>query len=464
MIARTIVARPIIAHMLKRRLAGRAFARAAALILYICATLAALPADAVEIRDYRSPAGIGFWMVEDYTVPIVTLAFDFRGGASQDPEGKAGLASLLSAMMDEGAGERSTAQLKQALEERGIEAGFSAGRDAVSGGMRVLAGEAEPAYALLADMLLRPRFEPASLERIRAGYIQSAVRARKDPDAVIRDTFREMLFAGHPYGRDVHGDETTLAAITRQDIVAQHRRLMARDNLVIGLVGAVSPQEAGRLIDLAFAGLPAKAELMPVADVAPQLGFARHIAFPAPQASVVIAYPGVKRSDPDFFTAYTMNHILGGGTFSSRLYDEIREKRGLVYGVGSDLVTLAHAAYLSGGFSTRPDQAADALALMQSEIGRMAQEGPTGEELEAARKYILGAYAINNLDTSSKIADVLVALQAEGLPIDYIDRRRDSIEAVTLEGVRAMAKRLLSAQPAVITIGAPVPPTDAAAD
>ena len=417
---------------------------------------AVVAARAADIRTMTSASGIGFWIVEDYTVPIVTLSFEFDGGANQDPAGKAGLSAVLAAMMDEGADGMSTAELKAELEARGIDMGFSSGRDALSGGMQVLAGEVEGAFSLLAGIFARPAFEEQSLERIRAGFIQQAVRGKTSPAAILGDAMREGLFSGHPYGLSPRGDERTLARITRRDIVEQHQRLLARSNVTIGIVGAIAPEDAARLVDVAFAGLPQTAVLDPVDDVVPVFGFRKHIEFDTPQTTVSVALPGPRRADPDFFAAYLMNHVLGGGSFSSRLYDEIREKRGLVYSVGSDLATLGHSAYLSAGFSTRPDQAGQALDLLLAEIGRMAEEGPSAEELEAARKVVLGAYAINNLDTSAKIADGLVRLQTEGLPVDYIDRRGQYINAVTLQDVREVASRLLSVPPAIVTIG-PVP-------
>ncbi|WP_075995694.1 M16 family metallopeptidase [Salaquimonas pukyongi] len=421
-------------------------------------------AQAADTREVTSPSGIRFWIVEDYTVPIVTLSFEFKGGANQDPAGKAGLAAVLAAMMDEGAGGMDAAELKAELEARGIEMGFSSGRDALSGGMRVLAEEVQGAFTLLAGILAAPAFEEQALERIRAGFIQRAVRSKTSPRAILANTMRDNLFSRHPYSLGSRGDERTLARITRRDIVEQHQRIMARDNLTIGIVGAIAPQDAARMVDEAFSALPANAALEPVGDVEPVFGFKKHIEFNTPQTTVSIALPGVKRADPDFFAAYLMNHILGGGTFSSRLYDEVREKRGLVYNIGSNLSTLRHSAYLSAGFSTRPDQAGQALDLMLDEIRSMAENGPEAGELEAAKKFVLGAYAINNLDTSAKIADGLVRLQAEALPIDYVEKRPEYINSVTLDDVREIASRLLSVEPAIVTIGPQPVLRDAAAN
>lgn len=428
--------------------------RATPFLIFLAALLlAASPGGAIEIQEVKTESGITAWLVEDYTVPIISTSFDFAGGGNQDPEGKAGLTAMLAAMMDEGAGDRDTAALKGELEARGIELGFLASRDSLSGGMRILASERQPAFDLLRLILTAPRFEAASLARIRASMIAGRKREQTNPRAVLGKRMRETLFPDHPYGRPLRGTAESLAAISQEDIIAQHRRLFARDNLYIGVVGAIDAAALAALIDATFGGLPEKADLAPVADVKPQFGVTSHIDFDTPQTIVSMALPAVKRDHPDFFAAYLLNHILGGGTFSSRLYQEIREERGLVYRVGTSMTLRDHTAYIAGGFSTRPDQAAAALAIMRAEIARLATDGPSAAELEAARTYVLGAYAIDNLDTSTKIADVLVGLQLEGLGRDYIENRQTEINAVTLDDVRRVARTLLGVAPTIATIG-----------
>jgi zinc protease len=229
--------------------------------------------------------------------------------------------------------------------------------------------------------------------------------------------------------------------------------MLTRGNLFVGVVGAINSKDLEDLLEKTFGALPGKPGFNPVAEFEPTYDAKEHIVFDGPQTIVSIALPGMKRSDPEFFAAYLMNHILGGGTFSSRIYDEIREKRGLVYGVGTNVSPLDHSAYISGGFATKPDQAREALELLLSEIDRMAKNGPSDAELEAAKKYVIGSYAINNLDTSSKIANVLVGLQSSHLGIDYINTRAAKINGVTLEQAKQAAKKLLSVPPLIVTIG-----------
>ncbi len=410
-------------------------------------------ASAIEIQEVVTPSGIKAWLVEDYTVPLISVSMEFTGGALQDPKGREGTASIMAAMMDEGAGDLDAAALKAELEERGIELGFSASKDDVTGGMQLLSTEKTRAFELLNMVLTRPRFEPAALERIRAAYISAELRSANDPDTLLAKRVRELLFETHPYGRDVRGTLESLPLVTRDDVIARHKALFARDNLYIGVVGAISRDELIAELEKSLSGLPQKAELTEIPELVPSFGKREHIPFQSPQTTVSIALPGLKRDDPEFFAAHIMNHILGGGTFTSWLYEEVREKRGLVYGIGTSIVTLKHTAYMGGGFSTKPEQAREALDLMLLEINRMATAGPSAEELEAAKKFVFGTYAISNLDTSSKISNVLVGLQSSNLGVDYINRRADYISSVSLDDVKAVAKRLLSVPPTVVTIG-----------
>ncbi len=414
---------------------------------------AILASSAIEIQEVTTPSGIKAWLVEDYTVPLISLSMEFKGGATQDPEGLEGLTSMMAAMMDEGAGDLDTAAIKAELEERGIELGFSSNIDNFSGGMRILETEKERAFELMAMILSQPRFEKPSLERIRSAYVSAEKRRENDPQAILGAKFREVLFGEHTYGRKSRGNAESLAKITQNDLIAHHKKVLAKDNIFLGVVGAINKSDLVDLLEKTFKDLPDQSELKAVAEFEPSFGKREHITFSNPQTIVSVALPGLKRAHPDFFAGHIMNHILGGGTFSSWLYDEVREKRGLVYGIGTSLTTLDHSAYLAGGFATKPEQAEEALNIMLGEIERMAISGPTKEELDAAKKFVYGTYAINNLDTSSKISGVLVGLQSSKLGIDYINERRAFIDAVSLEDVKRIAKKLLDNEPTVVTLG-----------
>ena len=413
----------------------------------------ATAAIAVEIQQVKSPLGISAWLVEDYAVPLVTVAVSFRGGSSQDPVNKEGMADLLSTLFDEGAGGYDSRAFQARLEKYGINLGYSDSRDRFSGGLRALKQDSVEAFELMRLSLTGLRFDRDSIGRMRDALKAQIAGNANDSGNRASDALRQSLFSGHPYARRSTGTAQSLDTITRDDLVAQFKALFARDNLVVAVVGAISGDETAAMLDKVFGQLPLKARLQPVGPAEVKFGGRIEIEDTGSQTTIALALPGLGRQSPDYLAAYLMNHVLGGGTFSSRLYDEIREKRGLAYSVGSSLSTLDHAAYLTASLSTRADRAEEVIALVKAEIERMANDGPTERELSAAKRFVIGSYAINNLDTSSKIAQVLISMQTENLGIDYIERREGLINAVTLEQVKAVAKRLLANEPTIIVVG-----------
>lgn len=420
---------------------------------FFFAVLISTFAHAIDIQEVKTKASLNALLVEDYTLPIIALSFSFEGGTSQDAKGKEGTVRLLSALLDEGAGDLDSSAYRAKLEELGISIGFSAGSDRFSGSMRTIREDREVAFDMLRLALNEPRFDGDAMERMRDAIRTSIVRAKADPSAIAGVKLRETLFDTHPYASPRQGTEATLGAISRDDITAMHSNIFAASNVTIGVVGAISAEELVTLLDTTFGTLPQEANLQEVPKIEPRLGLVENVDMTVPNASISLVYKGLSRDDPDFFAAHLMNHILGGGTFSSRLYREVREKRGLAYGVSSSIVTRANSNYLIAGTSTRAENQDEALSVIKEEFAKMASEGVTKEELDQAKKYVAGSYAINNLDTSGKIARVLVALQTENLGIDYINTRVKQIEAVTVEDVNRMASELLTVDPTVVTLG-----------
>lgn len=433
---------------------------ATALLAAVFLTLPAiLPARAaVDIQQVKSDSGVTAWLVEDYTVPIISIKFAFRGGGTtQDPAGKEGLVNLMTGLFDEGAGDLDSEAFQVRLDDAGAEMRFDAGRDALYGSMRMLADQKDEAFALLRLAIEEPRFDQAPIDRIR-GQIVAGIRANaNDPQTAAQETWTKALYGDHPYARKDEGTEASLASITAGDLKAVHRRIFARDTLYVGVVGAIDAETLKKELDRLFGALPARADIMPVPDIDLRLGQQVDVPYDLPQTTLQFAYPGVARDKPEYFAAYLMNHVLGGGDFTSRLFAEVREKRGLAYSVNSGLVNYDHAAGLVISTATRADRAGETIRVIRDEVKRMASQGVTAEELAAAKKYVIGAYAINNLDNSSSIANTLVGLQIDGLGADYIERRVGLIDSVTLDEVRAVARKLLSAEPAVMVLGPALP-------
>jgi zinc protease len=293
------------------------------------------------------------------------------------------------------------------------------------------------------------------VERARAQLVSRLQRQSTSPNDIASRTWWQAAFPDHPYGRPVTGTPETVARISIDDLKSYTRRVLARGRLKVAVVGDIEPAEVGALLDRTFGSLPAEPELTPVPDVTMQ-GLGRRIVVPmdVPQAVVTFGTRGIGRGDPDFMAAYIVNHILGGGSFSSRLYQEVREKRGLAYGVYDSLTWLDHASVLIGGTATRSAVTGEAIKIIESEIQRLADAGPIEQEVANAKLYLEGSYALG-LDTSAKVAGQLVQMQLDNLGIDYIDRRSSLIEAVTLADTRRVAKRLLDAGLLVTVVGQP---------
>lgn len=442
-------------RVVRGRLAAPAFTLLLSLLFLVLPAITARAA--VAIQEVKSDKGITAWLVEDYTVPIIAVRFVFDGGSSQDPAGKEGLANLMTGLFDEGAGDLGSDAFQTRLDDAGAEMSFNETRDGIYGSMRMLAERRDDAFDLLRLAVEKPRFDTEPVNRIRSQIVSDLVSTENDPDTIAGNKWAEALYGGHPYARRSKGTKESLAAISPADLRIAHRRMFAPDGLHVAVVGAIDAETLKRKLDAVFGDLPDKQELTPVSDVDLNLGKELQVNYDRPQTSLRFAYPGVPRAAPEFYAAAVMNEILGGGTFTSRLFKEVREKRGLAYSVDSGLVNRKHASALVISTATRSDRAEETLGVVRDVVKDMAENGPTEAELAAAKKYLVGAYAINNLDSSGSIASTLVELQLDKLGIDYMDRRADYINGVTLDEVKAVAKKLLSVDPAVLVVGPPLP-------
>jgi zinc protease len=412
-------------------------------------------ASAMTIEKIVSPGGIEAWLVREKSLPLVTLNYAFHGGASQDDADKAGTANLTADLLDEGAGELDGKTFHERLENRAIEMSFQVGRDYIYGSLRTLNDNRDEAFDLLRLALTNPRFDADAIDRIRGQNMATLQRDTTNPNDLASRRWWQTAFPDHPYGRESKGTLESVPRITAADLREYVRRVFARNELKVSIVGDVDAKTAGMLIDRAFGALPAKNDLKPIANATPTgLGKRIVINVDVPQAVVTFGGQGIARQDPEFMAAYIVNHILGGGSFSSRLYREVREKRGLAYGVSDSLVWFRRAAVMLGGTATRADRTADALAVIEQEVKRMAEEGPTPEELAAAKSFLKGSYALS-LDTSGKIAAQLTQIQIDDLGIDYVQRRSALIDAVTIEDAKRVAKRLYGGGLLVTVAGKP---------
>ncbi|MBV9558289.1 MAG: insulinase family protein [Pseudolabrys sp.] len=418
------------------------------------ALAAASPAQAAaKIQHLISPGGIEAWFVQDATVPLIAMEYAFSGGAAQDPKEKSGVANMVASLIDEGSGDLDSRAFHERLDRRAIELSFTATRDYFRGSLRMLRDNKDEAFELLHLALTSPHFDKTDVERIRSQIMSGLRRDSATPNALASRKFLEVAFGDHPYSRQASGTLESVPTITVDDIKNYVGRVIAKDTLKIAVVGDVDPATLGTLLDQTFGGLPAKANLVPVPDVMAAKPPQRvYVPLDVPQTVISFGGPGVGRHDPNFMAAYVVNHIMGGGGLSSRLYHEVREKRGLAYSVFESLLWMNHSALFIGSTGTRFDRAGETLEAVSGEIRRMAEEGPTQDELDEAKSYLKGSQMLQ-LDTSSKLAGALLQYQLDKLPIDYLEKRNGIIDAVTLDDAKAAAKRLWAEGLLTVVVG-----------
>jgi zinc protease len=420
--------------------------RRIAILLAACLAMAPLASSpsqaAAKIQRLVSPGGIEAWFVQDATVPLIAMEYAFGGGSTQDPADKPGVGNMVAGLIDEGSGDLDSKTFHERLDRRAIELSFSSTRDYFRGSLRMLKDNRDEAFDLLRMALTSARFESTDVERIRAQVVSGLRRDTSNPSSLASRKFLEVAFGEHPYGRQASGTLDSVAKIDVADMKDFVRRVLAKDTLRIAVVGDVDPATLGKLLDQTFGGLPAKASLTPVADVVaarpPRRAF---IPLDVPQTVVTFGGPGINRHDANFMAGYVVNHILGGGGLSSRLYHEVREKRGLAYSVYETLLWMDHSALFVGNTGTRADRAGETVDAIEKEIRRIAEDGPTQQELDEAKSYLKGSQMLA-LDTSSKLASALLQYQLDKLPIDYIEKRNAIVDAVTLDDARKVARQL----------------------
>lgn len=413
------------------------------LVAGLAFVLTAAPVRAqIEIVPVTSPGGVTAWLYPEDSIPIVTIEASFKGGAALDPPGEEGAVALMAGLIEEGAGPLDATGFAEAREGLAAQFGFDSGRDAVTVSAQMLSENVEASVDLLRSALIEPRFEEAAVQRVR-GQILSSIRSdQTDPGSIASQAFYAQVFAGHPYARSPEGTLESVAAIETETLRAVHEAALTRDRLSIAVVGDITAEELGPMLDRLFGDLPAAGpELPPVAE-AEAPGTLQVVELAIPQSVVVFGHDGIARDDPDFVPAFVLDHVLGGGGFGSRLTTEVREKRGLTYGIYTYLAPGEFGWLYMGGFSSANARVGEALDVVRSEWRRMAEEGVTPDELEAAKRYLTGAYPLR-FDGNASIANQLLGLQTAGLGIDYVNERNALIEAVTLEEVAAVSERLL---------------------
>ena len=411
-------------------------------LVFVLTVIAAAPLRAaVDIQEVASPGGINAWLVEEHSIPFVALEIRFKGGASLDPSDTRGATNLMTGLIEEGAGDMDARAFAEARDALAASFDFDVWDDALSVSAKFLTDNQDEAVALLREALVNPRFDDDAVERVRAQVLSVIRSDATDPNTIANRTFDAMLYGDHPYATSRAGTLESVGALTRDDIVAAHRAVLARDRVYVGASGDITAEELGALLDDLLGDLPAVGALLP-GDVAPRTkGGVTVVPFETPQSVALFGHEGIPRDDPDFFPAFVANEVFGGNGRQSRLSLEVREERGLTYSVGSFLVNYDHADMLLGQFASANDRVAAAIDVVKDEWAKIAAEGVSETELEEVKTYLTGAYPLR-FDGNGQIARILVGMQTVGLTPDYITTRNDQVNAVTLGDVKRVVKRI----------------------
>ena len=399
----------------------------------------------INAREVVSETGVKAWLVEDKTVPVIAISLMFKGGAALDPVDKAGLANLVSTLMDEGAGEDSSEAFQKKLKDHAIQFSFSAGRDGFYGQVKTTVTHKSIASGLLKQALLAPRFDVDAIDRMRRSLITSIKYDTQDAGWHAQKALLKTLYGDHPYARQIKGDIESLVNITRDDLVNYHTQTITRDNIIIGIAGDITAADTVLLLDDVFGELPETGTRNTVAmadlNLTDQITYAP---WAGSQSVIMMAQKGITRRDSDWFTAQLTNYILGGGGFSSRLMDEIRVKRGLTYGISTGVIDYQYGPLMLGQASVDQDKVNETIRVIKEEWQKMIIRGVTVKELADAKAYLIGSLPLS-LSSTNAIASVLVQMQEDDLPIDYLDFRADDINRVTRDSLNRFAKAWLDA-------------------
>lgn len=416
------------------------------MIRYVAAivlTLAALPARAeVDIQEVTSDSGITAWLVEEHSIPFTALELRFRGGTSLDAPGKRGATNLMAGLLEEGAGDLDARGFTRAVEALAATFDYDAHDDTFTVSAKFLTENRDEAVDLLRASLVEPTFSETAVERVRAQVVSIIRSNLSDPDEIAGEAFSERVFGDHPYATAGEGTLESVAALTRDDLVAAWQNALVKDRLFIGVVGDITAEELKVLLDDLLGDLPQSGPALPEPAELTFDGGTHVVEFDTPQSVALFGQPGMGQDHPDFFAAYLLNTIIGGGGFESVLMQEVREQRGLTYGTYSYLLDKDGANIWMGSVSSANDRVAEAIEVIRAEWARIAEEGVTEAQLEAAKKYMTGAYPLR-FDGNGPIANIIAGMQIQGMPIDYAATRNDKVNAVTLEQVNRVARELM---------------------
>jgi len=412
------------------------------ILLTACFVLAASIASAIEIKEVTSEGGINAWVVEEPSIPFTALEIRMRGGASLDLPGKRGAVNLMMALIEEGSGDMDARAFQTKLDALAASFSFRAYDDTMSISARFLTENKDEVLALLHQALTAPRFDQDAIDRVRAQVLSGIASDAKSPNRIASTYFDKAAFGDHPYGSSIDGTVESVNALTQADMFEAYRNTLTRAEIYVSAVGDITADEIGPMLDQLLGDLPAAGPPAPPHVDFGLAGGLTVIPYETPQSVALFGHRGITRDDDDFFAAYILNEVLGGSGFESRLMNEVREKRGLTYGIRTYLVPKFHAEMWIGQVASGNATIAEAIQVTRDVWTDLATNGVTPEELATMKTYLTGEYPLR-FDGNADIADIMVGMQMIGLPADYVINRNAYIEAVTLEDMNRVAKELL---------------------
>jgi zinc protease len=409
---------------------------------------------ALPIQHWKSTSGAEVYFVENHDLPIVDVSVNFAAGSSQDQPAKAGLAALTQGLMSLGANGQTDDQIANQLADVGANLSGDFDVDRASLRLRTLSSEREKstALAVLAAVIQSPDFPATVLEREKARAIANLREAQTQPDNIAEKAFSAALYANHPYALQDAMTPESISAVTRDDLLAFYHSHYTRNNVVVAMIGDLTRAQAEQLAEQMTAKLP-QGEAMTALPPVPLPAQAVEVRIPhqAAQSHILLGYPGIKRGDPDYFPLYVGNYILGGGGFGSRLTEEVREKRGLVYSVYSYFAPYREAGPFEIGLQTKREQTAEALKVVRETLKTFVDNGATEKDLKAAKDNLIGGFALR-LDSNSKVLDYLAVIGFYGLPLNFLDDYTKQVNKVTVAQIKDAFKRRIQPDKMVTVI------------
>lgn len=409
---------------------------------------------ALDVKRHVLPNGLTVLHVERHNLPIVTVTFLIKAGPFYEPAQKAGLANLTAELLTEGTKKRKAKDISEEIEFIGASLDSSAGSDFSTINLSVLKKDIDTGFEIFSDILLNPTFPEEEIKRKKDIIIGSLRQSEENPSFVVDKVFRKEVYGDHPYGRLITGTEETINSINREDIVKFHHDYYRPNNAILSIVGDVTSEELQNLIDKYLAkweksSIPAEPKVSEVAKGKKVIQIDKDLT----QANIIIGHRGIKREDPDYYAVTVMNYILGGGGFSSRLMQTVRDEMGLAYDIHSFFDSRKKGGLFSINVQTKNETANTVIEEILKELKRIKTESVSDQELDDAKAYLTGSFT-RRFDTNKKIADMLVAIEYFNLGLDYLEKYPEYIKSVTKDDIIRVAKKYLDTDNYILVVAA----------